>query len=186
MSELAQDPVCHMKVDPARARAQAEHEGKTYYFCCAGCAQKFEAEPERYLAPKATTGAGLVRLGPAMGKAPAGMSAPTSGPTVQNATAPAKRGSGPAVSGAIYTCPMDPEVRQPGPGACPKCGMDLEPEIVAPAPVKVEYTCPMHPEIVRDQPGTCPICGMDLEPRTVTAAPEENVELRRMERRDRK
>ena len=32
--------------------------------------------------------------------------------------------------GAIYTCPMDPEVRQLGPGACPKCGMALEPETV--------------------------------------------------------
>ena len=28
---------------------------------------------------------------------------------------------------AIYTCPMDPDVRQRGPGACPKCGMALEP-----------------------------------------------------------
>ena len=27
----------------------------------------------------------------------------------------------------IYTCPMHPEVKQPGPGACPKCGMALEP-----------------------------------------------------------
>jgi P-type Cu+ transporter len=184
MAELVQDPVCHMQVDPARARAQAEHEGKTYYFCCEGCAQKFQAEPERYLAPKAATGNGLVQLGAARGKAPAEMAASPSGATRQIASAPAKPGSaGPAVSGAIYTCPMDPEVRQPGPGACPKCGMDLEREIVAPAPMKVEYTCPMHPEIVRDQPGTCPICGMDLEPRTVTAAPEENVELRRMKRR---
>jgi len=32
------------------------------------------------------------------------------------------------VPGAIYTCPMHPEVRQVGPGACPKCGMALEPE----------------------------------------------------------
>jgi Cu+-exporting ATPase len=32
------------------------------------------------------------------------------------------------VAGAIYTCPMHPEVRQEGPGACPKCGMALEPE----------------------------------------------------------
>ena len=32
-----------------------------------------------------------------------------------------------ANSDAIYTCPMDPEVRQHGPGACPKCGMALEP-----------------------------------------------------------
>lgn len=33
----------------------------------------------------------------------------------------------PADSGAIYTCPMDPEIRQRGPGVCPKCGMALEP-----------------------------------------------------------
>ncbi len=183
MAELAEDPVCHMKVDPAKARAQAEHQGKTYYFCCPGCAQKFQAEPERYLALKGAAGAGLVQLG--AGKNPAARIAGSpSGATVQIATAPVRPVTAPsAVSGTVYTCPMDPEVRQPGPGACPKCGMDLEPEVVAPKPVKLEYTCPMHPQIVRDQPGTCPICGMDLEPRTVTAAPEENLELRRMKRR---
>lgn len=36
----------------------------------------------------------------------------------------------PAVEGAIYTCPMHPEVRQVGPGACPLCGMALEPEVI--------------------------------------------------------
>jgi Heavy metal binding domain len=34
-------------------------------------------------------------------------------------------------AGTIYTCPMHPEVRQIGPGTCPKCGMALEPEIPA-------------------------------------------------------
>src|SRR3989442_10321798 len=33
------------------------------------------------------------------------------------------------ISEGIYTCPMHPEVRQHGPGACPKCGMALEAEI---------------------------------------------------------
>jgi Cu+-exporting ATPase len=33
--------------------------------------------------------------------------------------------------GAIYTCPMHPEIRQVGPGACPICGMALEPLMVA-------------------------------------------------------
>ncbi|MCC6598087.1 MAG: copper-translocating P-type ATPase [Alphaproteobacteria bacterium] len=33
-------------------------------------------------------------------------------------------------SGAIYTCPMHPQIRQKGPGSCPICGMALEPEIV--------------------------------------------------------
>jgi len=32
---------------------------------------------------------------------------------------------------AIYTCPMDPEVRQVGPGTCPICGMALEPEMIS-------------------------------------------------------
>ena len=35
--------------------------------------------------------------------------------------------AGPVIEGAIYTCPMHPEVRQVGPGNCPKCGMALEP-----------------------------------------------------------
>jgi Cu+-exporting ATPase len=80
---------------------------------------------------------------------------------------------------------MHPEIRQPKPGTCPKCGMALEPVApAAPASARVEYTCPMHPQIVRDAPGTCPICGMALEPRTVSAAPEEdNTELRDMTRR---
>jgi Cu+-exporting ATPase len=80
-----------------------------------------------------------------------------------------------------YTCPMDPEVRQKGPGACPKCGMALEPVDVAPA-TKTEWTCPMHPEIVRSEPGACPICGMALEPRVVTIE-DENPELVDMTRR---
>lgn len=33
----------------------------------------------------------------------------------------------PAKQGAIYTCPMHPQIRQPGPGNCPICGMTLEP-----------------------------------------------------------
>ena len=80
-----------------------------------------------------------------------------------------------------YTCPMDPEVRQRGPGVCRKCGMALEPVDVAPA-TKVQWTCPMHPEIVRDAPGACPICGMALEPKTVTLE-ERNPELEDMTRR---
>jgi P-type Cu+ transporter len=35
----------------------------------------------------------------------------------------------PAQAGAIYTCPMHPEIRQNHPGNCPKCGMALEPEL---------------------------------------------------------
>ncbi len=38
----------------------------------------------------------------------------------------------PVIAGVIYTCPMHPEIRQDHPGACPKCGMALEPEMPAP------------------------------------------------------
>src|SRR5579871_2452068 len=41
---------------------------------------------------------------------------------------PAPAAAKPAARGAIYTCPMHPQVRQVGPGACPICGMALEPE----------------------------------------------------------
>ena len=46
---LAKDPVCGMTVDPHAAKHRAEYNGRTYYFCCAGCKSKFEADPERYL-----------------------------------------------------------------------------------------------------------------------------------------
>ena len=44
------DPVCGMTVDPARAAGQVEHQGQMYYFCSKGCAAKFTADPERFLA----------------------------------------------------------------------------------------------------------------------------------------
>ncbi len=86
------------------------------------------------------------------------------------------------LSAGSYTCPMHPEIRQPAPGSCPKCGMALEP--INPMPVKsdvIKYTCPMHPEVVRSEPGSCPICGMALEPRN--APSEDNAELNDMSRR---
>jgi Cu+-exporting ATPase len=81
-----------------------------------------------------------------------------------------------------YTCPMHPEIKQPGPGSCPKCGMALETAAVTAPAKRTEYTCPMHPQIVRDAPGSCPICDMALEPREVTAE-ETNPELADMTRR---
>jgi Cu+-exporting ATPase len=78
---------------------------------------------------------------------------------------------------------MHPEIRQTHLGACPKCGMALEPVGGAAPTTKVEYTCPMHPQIVRDAPGSCPICGMALEPRTVTVEEGPSPELVDMSRR---
>jgi len=172
------DPVCGMKVDRATARFKTEHEGKEYFFCCGGCLTKFQANPAGVLAaPPKPMGSGLVSLG----------GAPSGAKLVPIGTAGAKA-PGAAVhksvtDARIYVCPMCAEVRQIGPGPCPKCGMALEPESVELAATKTEYTCPMHPQVVQAEPGSCPICGMALEPRTVTAAEEENPELREMTRR---
>ena len=83
----------------------------------------------------------------------------------------------------MYTCPMHPEIRESEPGACPKCGMALEPVAPSATVTKTEWICPMHPEIVRSAPGSCPICGMALEPKTISAEEEENPELINMTRR---
>ncbi|WP_353429677.1 heavy metal translocating P-type ATPase [Paracoccus denitrificans] len=49
------DPVCGMLVDPHTTPHKAEHAGRPYYFCSAGCRGKFLAEPQRYLDPAAAT-----------------------------------------------------------------------------------------------------------------------------------
>ena len=90
-----------MTVDPEKAAGKWDYQGTTYYFCNPHCREKFIADPDKYLNPQGA---------PKPAKDPA---------------ADLKRDSG-----QIYTCPMDPEVRQIGPGPCPKCGMALEPMTV--------------------------------------------------------
>src|SRR3954467_7631942 len=96
-SNAAVDPVCGMTVDPARAAGHVEHKGQTYYFCSKGCVAKFTADPEKYLSGRREP----------MPAAPPALS--------------------PQPSALRWTCPMDPEVISDKPGACPKCGMALEP-----------------------------------------------------------
>ncbi len=86
------------------------------------------------------------------------------------------------IPGAIYSCPMDPEIEQDHPGPCPICGMALEPMGALVLATRTEYTCPMHSEVVQDHPGSCPKCGMALESRTVEIE-ERNEELIDMSRR---
>ena len=50
----AVDPICGMTVEIAGARHTAEHAGRSFYFCCGGCRERFLAEPERYLAAEGT------------------------------------------------------------------------------------------------------------------------------------
>ena len=155
---MAIDPICGMTVDPSTTAHTREHEGQTYYFCCGGCAEKFAADPVAALAP-----------------APAA--------TQPAVVMPMEPGARSPESSSVHVCPMCPEVRNDGPGACPSCGMALEPETIAPPATRTEYTCPMHPEIVQDQPGACPKCGMALEPRVVDMEEGPNPELADMTRR---
>ncbi len=76
-----------------------EYEGGPVYFCSAGCKTKFAADPAKYMKPAHAPAEALESADP------------------------------PVAAGTIYTCPMHPEVRQDHPGACPKCGMALEPEM---------------------------------------------------------
>jgi Cu+-exporting ATPase len=141
----ATDPVCGMSVDPATAKHSTEHQGQTYYFCSNGCKTKFAADPEKYLhhhhdAPAA--GATDPVCGMSVDPATAKHSVEHQGQTyyfccngckTKFAADPDKylkpRTPEPVVEGAIYTCPMHPEIRQVGPGTCPICGMALEPEV---------------------------------------------------------
>jgi P-type Cu+ transporter len=120
---MERDPVCGMMVSPGLAPAQAEHAGKIYYFCCIRCAERFRADPAKYLAVPA---ASLLSI--AAAPHPAANLPVRFGGIESAALAPPKPPE-PHISPsrAIYTCPMDPEVRQDHPGPCPKCGMALEP-----------------------------------------------------------
>ncbi|HYN14407.1 MAG TPA: heavy metal translocating P-type ATPase [Terriglobales bacterium] len=170
------DPVCGMMVDPATARGgSVEHAGKTYYFCNPRCAERFHADPAKYLSPDYKPAdmrdMDMVAIG--------GIKPASAAPSAPPQPTPEPKPAG----GIRYICPMDSEVSETKPGACPICGMALEPEVPLAPQVRTEYTCPMHPEIVRAEPGACPICGMALEPRTVTPEPERDPELESMTRR---
>ena len=106
------DPVCGMTVDPRSAKHRAEHEGETYLFCGAGCLEKFKAEPARYIA--------------------ASQAHDHTGPDVRSETGRAREPATPSARTRVqYTCPMHPEIVRDGPGACPICGMALEPMTVS-------------------------------------------------------
>jgi P-type Cu+ transporter len=102
------DPVCHMNVMPETAAGKFEYQGKTYYFCNPRCLERFRADPEKFVGGHGggQRGEGHMDHGPR---------------TMEHV---------PIASATTYTCPMHPEVRQIGPGVCPKCGMALEPEVV--------------------------------------------------------
>ena len=100
------DPVCGMTVDSEQAAGSTVFEGKSYFFCHPSCLRKFEADPQHFLTRQRAEGAS---------------------PLLTTA------GSRPPLAGthADYICPMHPELHSDRPGACPKCGMALEPRVAS-------------------------------------------------------
>src|SRR3954465_13793578 len=97
-----------MTVNPAKAAGHAEHEGRTYYFCGRSCLERFKADPTKYVGqPQA------------------------SAPHVVADAVPARVELETHARGVEYTCPMHPEIIRDRPGACPICGMALEPRTVS-------------------------------------------------------
>ncbi len=47
----AKDPICGMMVDTSKAKYKSQYQGKWIYFCCAGCKDTFERQPDKYLVP---------------------------------------------------------------------------------------------------------------------------------------
>lgn len=107
----AKDPVCGMTVETGSG-FHAVFNGETYYFCSLQCREAFVKTPDRFLAgtyvPIAMDGGA---------KAAEKSSA---SPGVQKPPGPVE-----------YTCPMHPEIVRSAPGACPICGMALEPRAFA-------------------------------------------------------
>ena len=115
------DLVCGMTVDPATARFKTTHNNRQYFFCCARCLAKFEANPEQILASPPRPMNPLVSLGGTNLIQPLQSSLPAAVASAPATTVPAGQGN----DSRAYVCPMCPEVRQIGPGPCQQCGMAL-------------------------------------------------------------
>jgi heavy metal translocating P-type ATPase len=109
---VIKDPVCGMEVDPATSGFVTEHDGERFYFCSGQCKAKFDANPALFAPPSGREHVGGHDAHP--------------GHDRQVAAAPVR----PEGEVAEWTCPMHPEIRRPGPGSCPICGMALEPVMV--------------------------------------------------------
>lgn len=90
-----------MEVDAESSAGKSSYAGQTYYFCSLSCQAKFDADPAKFVA---VSESGAHRAAASNGHPPETEFRP----------------------GAIYTCPMHPEIERDQPGDCPVCGMALE------------------------------------------------------------
>ena len=144
-ASLEKDPVCGMNVDPVSRSRHCSHIGKTYYFCRRGCGEKFQGRPcevfvgQAAASSKATPlSAGdslapaapahrrtFVRWIPRSGRTARGLSQVRHGAGARDSCSRRHARSGPA--------PCIPRSCATRPGACPICGMALEPTTVTAA-----------------------------------------------------
>src|SRR3989442_13943959 len=137
------DPVCGMTVDPRNAAGSYEYKLQTYFFCSPGCREQFKADPERFLNHEPANPIGIQRGTKQQPVATEIVSEPRAVAT--GSSNPANIGLRPdPVASArgsdtvTYTCPMHPEIVRDGPGACPICGMALEPRVATGAEENTE------------------------------------------------
>ncbi len=196
---MERDPVCGMSVNPETAKARGEHNGKAYYFCCGGCAQKFQRDPAKYLAAPATSKNAPVSTPAAISAKAASAvlpiltEAPKEKDPVCGMVVDPKKPAGKIehAGKTYYFCSTrcqerfakEPEKFLAAPGMA-----GMERPAIAPAtspakPANVRYTCPMDPQIVQIGPGTCPICGMALEPMDMVADDQPDPEYESMLKR---
>jgi P-type Cu+ transporter len=175
------DLVCGMTVDPSTATYRHEHHGKTFYFCCAQCAEQFGMEPERYLPAEASPSPVVDTLKPSAQIISAVFAPdPVCGRNVDRSSTEHSfehRGR------TYYFCGgrclekfrADPEQYQKPQPLPAKQVVNKGAELKTPdGENSTAYVCPMCPEVREIAPGPCPSCGMALEPdKPALASPTE-------------
>jgi Cu+-exporting ATPase len=177
------DPICGMTVNPATAAGSFNHVGKTYYFCSAGCLQKFIAQSQGVPA------SGFVGIGRAKketvrhGEMTATPKGEYLDPVCGMSVAPETSAGKYDYKGETYYFCSTGCLNKFKQNPASFLEKKKEEKQSAAAKIEgVEYTCPMHPEIVQIGPGSCPKCGMALEPKVLTLddAPDpEYVDMKR-------
>lgn len=122
------DPVCGMSTT-SDSKHSLVHAGVAYYFCSAGCRQKFHEQPQQYLgeqAPESPAAAASQYTCPMHPEVMA------DGPDICPKCGMALEAIMLATPATEYFCPMHPEVLENEPGSCPKCGMALEAKLPDP------------------------------------------------------
>ena len=149
---MAVDPVCGMTVNPDRAAGTVVHDGTTYYFCSKSCVAKFQADPKKYLAgarepmhaPQVLTIGGLKKGTTTASPQPLPPTSAAASPRLRSSETRGASARQAKDAATEWVCPMDPEVLSDRPGACPKCGMALEPRVAdlsdAPNPELVDMS----------------------------------------------